>query len=101
MFRTAQRLGLEGLTPFRLVWFLLPVICSLGVALALLGRIRAAALLFVIGGAIAVATGVAVVGSDQRAGSGVPAAICAGGLQIGLGIWLRSDARRESTAGTG
>lgn len=60
LFRSAQRLGLDDLTPFRVVWYLLPVATlSVGLCLAskrrrLAGLIVAAQSLVVIAGGIAV-----------------------------------------------
>ena len=78
MFRSAQRLGLDELTPFRVVWFLVPVLC-LG-SLLMLGLVR-----------YHVATsylGAAFLGAASLVSVGVGAAVLASGLGVGLGAPL-------------
>ena len=57
-FRAAQLLGIEWVTPFRVAWFLLPVLLPLGVLLLLMGAHRSASALLVILGLVLAVTGV-------------------------------------------
>ncbi len=63
VFRAAQALGIEWVTPFRLAWFLLPVLLPLAVALLVFGARRwSAAVLVLLGLVLAVMGGLSLAG---------------------------------------
>ncbi len=78
MFRAAQLLGIESITPFRVLWFLLPVVLLAAAALFVFGLQRSASAALVVLGAALVAVGwVAFSAVGAHVGS---AAATAGGL---------------------
>lgn len=90
LFRSAQRLGLGELTPFRVVWYLLPVV-ALTFALALAGRRTRIAGVLLGGQSVVVAVaGLAVqlVGADAGAGSKLAIPLGAAGLVAGAVLVL-------------
>ena len=48
VFRSAQALGLDELAPFRVGWYLLPVVALAALGVAALGHIRTAAVLLIV-----------------------------------------------------
>ena len=71
MFRAAQLLGIESITPFRVLWFLLPVVLLAAAALHLFGLTRAAsATTALLGASLACFGLVAVTALGTHAGSG-------------------------------
>lgn len=78
MFRSAQRLGLDELTPFRVVWFLVPVLCLGSLLMLGLARHHVAASYL----------GAAFLGAASLVSVGVGAAVLASGLGVGLGAPL-------------
>ena len=74
VFRAAQVLGIEWVTPFRVAWFLLPVLLPLAVALLAFGARRwSAAVLLLLGLLLAVFGGLAVAGFGFLWGGGAAA----------------------------
>ncbi len=80
--RSAQRLGIEELTPLRVVWFCVPV-AALGMLLLLLARRRlAAAAGGVIVGLVLVGFGTAVLLTPVASGVGPWLACLSGGMAV-------------------
>lgn len=48
VFRSAQTLGLDELAPFRVAWYLLPVVALAVLGVAALGHIRVASILLIV-----------------------------------------------------
>lgn len=70
MFRAAQILGIESITPFRVLWFLLPVVLLAAAALHLFGLWRSASATLAVLGAAFTAFGlVALSAIGTHAGS--------------------------------
>lgn len=88
MFRSLQRLGLDELTPIRVIWFLVPVAALAALCSLLLRHRRVAAALLVVDGVVVGAAALVVLVAGVRAGSGsivgVVAAVTAIGSAIGL-----------------
>ncbi len=78
MFRSAQRLGLDELTPFRVVWFLMPVLCLGSLLMIGLARHHASASFL----------GAAFLGAASLVSLGVGVAVLTSGLGVGLGAPL-------------
>lgn len=88
LFRSAQRLGLEELTPFRVVWYLLPV-ATLAFGLCLASRQRRmAGLVVALQSVVVVAAGIAVWAVGPGAGIGPKLAIPAGLVGLVGGVLL-------------
>ncbi|MEZ5225699.1 MAG: hypothetical protein R2710_03220 [Acidimicrobiales bacterium] len=86
MFRSAQQLGLDELTPFRVVWFLLPVLCLGAVLMAGLARHHVGAAFLAAASIVSVGAGIAVVSSGLGAGPGAPLAAAAGWSDCSLSL---------------
>ena len=91
LFRSAQRLGLDELTPFRVVWYLLPVATlAFGLCLASKQR-RRAGLVVALQSLVVIAGGIAVwaVGLGVEIGPklAIPAGVVgfAGGVLLAMG----------------
>ncbi len=101
MFRSAQRLGLDQLTPFRVVWFVLPVLCLGAVLTVGLDRRGTAAFFLGVASTISVGVGLAVVTSGAGAGLGAPLAVFAGGVglvSVGVSVGAAVRERRRPAA---
>lgn len=103
MFRSAQRLGLDQLTPFRVIWFLLPVLILGSVLMAGLARYQLTAVFLGAASLVSLGVGIAVLSSGLAAGPGAPLATAAGviGSLAALAIVVdtrRSVARRASSS---
>ncbi|MGI9613867.1 MAG: hypothetical protein ACR2QO_13220 [Acidimicrobiales bacterium] len=85
MFRAAQILGIETITPFRVVWFLLPVLLLAVGALYVFGLTRAASVALALLGAIFVILGIVAL-SALGTHAGSAAATVAGLCTIVLAI---------------
>lgn len=73
-FRAAQVLGIEWITPYRVAWFLLPVILAAAVAAwALGGRRLGAGVLLILGAVLTLAAGAAIWQLGAEAGSAATA----------------------------
>ncbi|MFT7600525.1 MAG: hypothetical protein ACI8TP_003468 [Acidimicrobiales bacterium] len=72
MFRSAQRLGLDQLTPFRVAWFLVPVVSLAIVVLLVVGVRKAAAGLLAIESLVVGAAALAALVGGVAAGLGPP-----------------------------
>jgi hypothetical protein len=85
MLRSAQRLGLDELTPLRVVWYLLPVASLVVIVLVVLGRRRMAALVVMSEAVVVGLAGSIAWTSGLAAGLGAPAATALGvaGLLVG------------------
>lgn len=84
-FRAAQLLGIEWVTPFRIAWFLLPVLLPLALLLLLLGAHRSGlAVLVLLGSVLAVTGALSLLAFGLANGSA--AAAVAGGCTTVLGI---------------
>ncbi len=93
LFRSAQRLGLDELTPFRVVWYLLPAATlAFGLCLASQQR-RLAGLVIAVQSVVVVAAGIAVWVVGLGVGIGPKLAIPSGlvGLAGGILLALRQD----------
>lgn len=77
--RAAQRLGLEQLTPFRIVWFLVPVAVLATAALLTARTDRAAGIVGLLAGLVLVAFGGGVLLTPVASGMG-PWLSCTAGL---------------------
>ncbi len=95
MFRSAQRLGLDQLTPFRVIWFLLPVLCLGSVLMVSLARERVGAVFLAAASLISLGAGIAVVRSGLGAGPGAPLAVVSGVLGAVVAIAVVITARRS------
>ncbi len=83
-FRAAQTLGIEWVTPFRIAWFLLPVVLAAATALLLFGARRTGLVVAILLGVVlGVAGALSVAGFGALWGSG--AATLAGGCTTVLG----------------
>lgn len=95
-FRSAQRLGLEDLTPYRVVWFLVPVL-TLGIVLAVLGkRLRLGGALLFAQGLTVGAGGFVVLTSSVPTGSGPWAAMVLGGVGLLVSLLALRSGRSQS-----
>lgn len=75
MFRSAQRLGLDQLTPLRVVWFLLPVFCLGAVLMIALSHLRTAAAFVVLSSIIGLVVAGIVLASGRASGAGAALAL--------------------------
>ncbi len=90
-FRAAQVLGIEWVTPFRVAWFLLPVVLAVALALVIVGARRSGLVLFLgLGAVLAVAGWLSVSAFDARLGSTVAAAAGTGTVLAAAGALLAS-----------
>lgn len=86
-FRVAQRLGIDGLTVFRLIWFLVPVLTA-AVIFALAGKwVRSAAVVLLLQSLIVGFGGIAVWRASVPIGSGPPVAVVLALLGLGAGVF--------------
>ncbi len=85
MLRSAQRLGLDQLTPVRVVWFVMPVLALASLALIIFGRPRPAALLLILVALVVGGVGAVVLASDVEIGAGPMIACGAAVLALPLG----------------
>ncbi len=101
MFRSLQGLGLDQLTPLRVIWFLVPVAALAVVALVLLSFPRAAAVVLMLSALVVGAAGAGVLVATSSVG-GVSAAA---GPWLALGaaaaagvssLWLRFERRLKN-----
>lgn len=84
-FRAAQVLGIEWVTPFRVAWFLLPILLAVGLVLVVFGARRSGLLVLLGLGAVLAATGaLSVTAFDARPGSTLAAAAGTGTVLIAL-----------------
>jgi hypothetical protein len=88
VFRSAQRLGLEELTPIRVLWFLLPVLAVAGSFFGVLGWYRWFAAVATFVGLVIGGAGLAVALSTAGAGAGPWSAVAIGVCALGVSIWL-------------
>jgi hypothetical protein len=88
VFRSAQRLGLEELTPLRVLWYLLPVLALTGSFFGALGRYRWFAVVAAFVGLVTGGAGLAVALSPAGAGAGPWSAVAIGAGALGASIWL-------------
>ncbi len=95
MFRSAQRLGLDQLTPFRVIWFLLPVLCLGAVLMAGLARPLLTALFLAAASVVSLGVGVAVLASGRAAGPGATLGAAAGFLGLTASLATMIAARRS------
>lgn len=94
--RAAQRLGIEQLTPFRVVWFLVPVAVLATVVLLAGGFRRAAGLVGTVAGLVLAAFGGVVATSSVASGVGPWLACSAGVVAIGAsGVLIAQGGRRS------
>ncbi len=100
MFRTAQRLDLDVLTPYRVIWFLVPVVGAAGLVLVMLGHRRSAAVVLFAVGLVIVVVALAVLASPVRAGPGVALGALAGLGHLGFSAWLVRRRRPTRPAAT-
>ena len=88
MFRSAQRLGLDQLTPFRVVWYVVPVV-SLAIGIAIVaGRHRIAPGLL-LAQSLAIGTAGVVVlrsGVTSAVGAGLAPVVAAVGIVVAGGL---------------
>ncbi len=86
--RSAQRLGLDQLTPFRVVWFLVPVV-AVAAAMAVAAKLtRTGGVLTLVVGTVVAAAGTSVLLVDVSAALGLYLAIAVGLLAAALGLLL-------------
>ncbi len=95
--RSAQRLGIDQLTPFRVVWFLVPVAALAAIGLLALTHRRSAAAVVGATGVVVVAAAVSVliVGVDTAAG--VWSALIVGIVAVIAAVALVAEGVRSST----
>lgn len=74
LFRAAQVLGIEWITPFRIAWFLLPVVLLVAVALIAFRATRSGALLLVALGLVLALAGILSVDTFGSAGGSAASA---------------------------
>ncbi len=85
-FRSAQRLGLDELTPFRVVWFLVPVVC-LAVLVAVATRmLRLAGILLIAQCLVIASVGLVVIAAPLPTASGPFVALVSGVVGIAIGF---------------
>ncbi len=84
MFRAAQRLGLDVLTPLRVVWFLVPVASLLVVVLMAAGFVRSGLGVLVLEALLVGAAGVAVLVVGVRGGIGSLVGVALAGAVVAL-----------------
>ncbi len=100
MFRTAQRLDLDVLTSYRVVWFLVPVVGGAGLVLVALGHRLPAAAALVAVGVVMIAVALAVWTSSVSAASGVAFGAAAGLGHLGFSAWLVRRSRQPARPST-
>ncbi len=88
MFRSAQRLGLEQLTPIRVLWFLMPVIAGAAILAGLVGFRRVTGLLSILVGLVVGLVGFIVALSDAAVAVAPSLAAMVGVAAIGSGGFL-------------
>ncbi len=90
-FRSAQRLGLDELTPFRVLWFLVPVL-ALAVLVAVAARMnRLAGVLLIVQCLLIASVGLVVIAAPLPTASGPFVALVSGlvGIIVGLVALLK------------
>ncbi len=90
-FRAAQVLGIEWVTPFRVAWFLLPIVLAAALALVVFGARRSGlGLLLGLGAVLAIAGWLSVSAFEARLGSTVAAAAGTGTVLAAAGTLVAS-----------
>ena len=87
-FRAAQILGLDELTPLRVVWFVLPVLPMLVAALTLVDRRRWAGAVLVFHALSVSVVAVVVLASGVAGGVGATLGLVTGIAATSLGSWM-------------
>ncbi len=101
-FRAAQVLGIEWVTPFRVAWFLLPIVLGAAVALVAFGARRSGlGLLLGLGAILATAGWLSVSAFEARLGSTVAAAAGTGTVLAALVALIASLRGPRTASGSG
>lgn len=91
--RAAQAIGIDQLTPFRVVWFLVPVAAAAVVLLLLAGASRSAAIVGILTAIVLLLFGGGVLLTPVAAGVGPWLAAVSGLVLIGGSVGLLSQGR--------
>lgn len=94
--RAAQAIGIDQLTPFRVVWFLVPVAAAAVVLLLLAGAPRSAAIVGIVTAIVLLLFGGGVLLTPAAAGVGPWLAAGSGLILIGGSVGLLAQGRGES-----
>lgn len=86
--RSAQRLGLEDFTPFRVIWFLVPVVAAASILGGIFGSARALGVGTGLVGIVLIAGGVAAVLSSADVLVGPYASVVVGAWALAAGSVL-------------
>lgn len=86
--RSAQRLGLESFTPFRVIWFLVPVLAGASVLAGLAVSTRAMGIGAIAVGSVVIAAGVAAMLSPADVVVGPYASVVVGAWALAAGLVL-------------
>jgi len=101
-FRAAQVLGIEWVTPFRVAWFLLPIVLAAALALVVFGARRSGlGLLLGLGAILAGAGWLSVSAFEARTGSTVAAAAGTGTVVAAGAALIASMTGRATVPGAG
>lgn len=93
--RAAQVLGIDQLTPFRVIWFLVPVAAAAVVLLLVAGAVRVAALVGIASAIVLVLFGGGVLLTPVAAGVGPWLALGSGAVLAGGSIGLLAQGRSK------
>lgn len=91
--RAAQALGVDQLTPFRVVWFCVPVAAAAIALLLVAGAIRSAAVIGVLTAIVLVAFGGVILRTPVASGAGPWLALASGVVLAGASIARVSQGR--------